>query len=175
MKKILLTCSMLLTLAARAADAPPPKAGSPLAPLTPLAGGLWIGSDLTPAKDGAPALHIELRMAWTENRQGLRFDSTFVQGDKRRPYTSGLYAWDAARQKIIILYVDGEGSLTQGTVTPEGDTLVHELTVTEASAKTYPVLVRLQKSGPDVFINNILLQKDGKWAPFVSVRYERKQ
>ena len=156
---------------ARAADVKA-AAGSPLAPLAPLVGGVWIGE--VPVPKGEASLKLEARFAWTENKQGVRFDSVFVRGDKRSPYTSGQYGWDGAKGKLVIFYCDSGGSLTTGTITQESGVLVNDLLVSEAGGKTYPVQVRLTKTGADGFTNEIFLQKDGAWAPFVTVRYERE-
>ena len=143
---------------------------SPLAPLASLVGGLWVG-DLPP--QGNVPMKIELRFAWAENRQAVRFDSNFVQGDKRSPYTSGLYVWNPAKGRIGIVYTDFSGSLTEGTITREGEVLVNDLLVTHPDGKSEPVRVRLTKSGPDAFTNEIFVEKNGAWAPFVTVHYVR--
>ena len=156
-----------------AADEKPAAAASPLAPLSSLVGGLWIGA--VPGPKDRPPLTIELSFAWTENKQGIRFDSTFVRGGKRSPYTSGLYAWNGALKKLSIVYVDSSGSLTTGTITPEGDVLANELTVADTDGQVDQVRVRLVKDGTEVFNNEISIQKDGKWVPLVAVRYERRK
>ncbi|MBI3887013.1 MAG: hypothetical protein HY302_14990 [Opitutae bacterium] len=172
MKKILLLCSLLLTLA-HAAEEKPTKPVSPLAPLASLVGGLWVGP-LPPGPAGSAPMVIELRFEWSENKQAIRFDSSFVAGDKKRPYTSGLYGWNAAKGKIAIFYVDSGGSLTEGDITLEDSVLVNELLSTDSAGKVMPIRVRLTKIGDNAFTNEIYLQKDGAWAPFVMVRYERQ-
>jgi len=127
-----------------------------------------------PVSQGLPALKIELRFSWTENKRAIRFDSAFVTKDARKPYTSGMYAWDAALGKLIILYVGDGGEVVQGTITPEGNTLVNELKMTDLSGKTSPVQVRLTKEGSDVFQNAIFLMKNNEWTPFISVKYVRQ-
>jgi len=163
----------LPALVARATEGKGSAAESPLAPLASLVGGVWVG-DVPVPKDAAP-LRLEARFAWTENKQGVRFDSAFVRGDKRSPYTNGQYGWDGAKGRLVIFYSDDSGSLTTGTIAQENGVLVNDLTVTEAGGKTYPVRVRLTKEGADAFTNGIFLQKDGAWVPFVTVRYERKK
>jgi len=173
MKKILLFSILLLTVTVSATEGKSPAPESPLAPLASLVGGVWVG-DVPVPKDAAP-LKLEARFAWTENRQGVSFDSVFVRGDKRTPYTSGLYAWDGGRGKIVIFYVNNDGDLTEGVITPDHGALWNDLKVTESGGKAYPVQVRLTKAGADAFTNEIFLQKDGAWAPFVTVRYERQK
>ncbi len=156
------------TLAAQEKPVPP----SPLEPLASLVGGLWVGA-LPPPKTG-PAMSIELRFEWAENKQAIRFDSSFMQGDKKRPYTSGMYGWNAAKGKITIYYMDSGGNLTEGDIKIEDGVLVNELQSTDPKGKVTPIRVRLTKLGDHAFTNDIYLQKDGAWAPFVNVRYERK-
>jgi hypothetical protein len=173
MKKILLVSILLLAVTVSASEGKSPADESPLAPLASLVGGVWVG-DVPVPKDAAP-LKLEARFAWTENRQGVSFDSVFVRGDKRAPYTSGLYAWDGGKGKIMIFYVSNDGDLTEGVITPDHGALLNDLKVTEPSGKTYPVQVRLTMVGTDVFTNEIFVQKDGVWAPFVTVRYQRRK
>lgn len=169
----LVLCGMVAlgwsTLAAQEKAAAP---ASPLEPLASLVGGVWVGA-LPPPKSG-PAMQIELRFEWAENKQAIRFDSSFVQGDKKRPYTSGMYGWNAAKGKITIYYMDSGGNLTEGDITLEDGVLVNELQSTDPKGQVTPIRVKLTKVGDHAFTNDIYLQKDGAWAPFVNVRYERK-
>lgn len=153
--------------AAGSAPATPP----PIADLAGFVGGTWTG-DLPPEKDG-PAMQIELRFAWTENRQSLHFESAFIRGGKHAPYTSGMYAWNAATGKFVIFYTDFSGSLVQGPVAREGDVLVHDLTIIDAAGKTDVAQVRLHRTAPDDFINTIFLRKNEAWEKFVEVHYHR--
>jgi hypothetical protein len=148
-----------------------PGLASPLTVLESFAGGVWSG-DLPAEKDG-PQMKIELRFAWAENKTGLRFDSAFVRGGKRTPYSCGMYAWNAATRKFVIFYTDNSGSLVAGPVTQEGNVLVHELTITDAAGKIDVAQVRLTKVSADAFTNTIFLQKNGAWEKFVEVHYER--
>jgi hypothetical protein len=151
--------------------AEPAPAANPLAPLASFVGGVWSG-DLPREKDG-PEMKIELRFAWAENKRALRFDSSFVQGDKRAPYTSGMYGWNPATKKFVIFYTDNSGSLVEGPVTPEGDVLVHELTIIDAKGKVDTALVRLARESADAFTNTIYLRKNDAWEKFVAVHYVR--
>jgi hypothetical protein len=159
--------------AAEAPKASPKSEPSPLAVLASFVGGTWTGA--LPADPDGSVLKIEMRFTWAENKQAVRFDSSFVKGDKRAPYSSGLYAWNAAKKKLVIVYTDSSGSLSEGTIAPEGDALVHDLTVTSRTGATDSVQARLTKSGNDVFTNAIFVQKDGAWNKIVEVRYERQK
>jgi hypothetical protein len=172
MKKLLWVLALVASLNL-SADEPKPAA-SPLTAVESLVGGVWV-AQMEPAKDSHAALLLELRFAWTDNHQSVRFASAWVRGDKRKAYTDGFYAWNAAKQKLAIFYTDAGGNLTEGLITPEGDVLVNDLVSTAPDGKAEPIQVRLTKDGPDAFTNAIFLQKDGAWAPFVTVRYERQK
>ena len=171
MKRFLWIAALLVSSSLFAADAKP--APSPLEPLASLVGGVWV-AQMEPAKDAVPALTLELRFAWTDNHQSIGFASAWVRGEKRKAYTDGFYAWNAAQQKIAIVYTDAGGSLVEGLITRDGEALVNDLTSTGPDGKTDLIQVKLTKDGPDAFTNAIFLRKDGAWAPFVTVRYERK-
>jgi len=172
MKKILFSLPLILfCCCVRAADAGGPDAAA-AATLKWFAGGMW-SAPLPAGKDGVP-MHLELRCTAPANGQGVRFESAFVHGDQPIPYTAGMYYWHPAKKQLAIFYTDASGSLTEGTITPEGDTLVHELTVSHANGTIEPVRVRLTKEGPDKFTNEIYVQKDGAWQKIVTVHYERK-
>jgi hypothetical protein len=150
---------------------PAATARSPIADLAGFVGGIWTG-DLPPEKDGTK-MQIELRFAWTEDRQSLRFESAFVHGGKRSPYTSGMYAWNAASAKFVMFYTDFSGSLVQGPVTRDGDFLVHDLTIIDAAGKADVAQVRLHRTSHDDFTNTIYLRKNDAWEKFVEVHYHR--
>lgn len=156
----------------RAADVPAVPAASPYASLESLVGGTWVAK-LPPQKD-RPTMRLELRFAWNENKQGLRFDSTWFINEKPSPYTSGMYAWNAAKKSLVMFYTDASGALTEGGVTPEGNVLAHELTLTNKNGTVENIRVRLTKLADDAFTNEIFTQKDGAWSKFIEVRYERR-
>jgi hypothetical protein len=172
MKKILCFLMLFVTGSLCAADAQPAP-DSPLAPLESLVGGVWVAQ--MPVPKDQPPVQLELRFAWADNHQAIRFSSAFVRGDKRKAYTDGFYAWNAAKQKIAIYYTDAGGNLTEGLITTEGGVFVNDLVATGPDGKAEPIQVKLTKDGADAFTNAIFLQKDGAWAPFITVRYERKQ
>ena len=175
MKKILLGSLLVMAAGARAADsaatvapaAPPPASAA----LDWLAGGVWTAA-LPPDQKGN-VTKIELTVTHPETRQGLRFDSAFVIGGQRRPYTSGMYAWNAAKQKFAIFYTDSSGSLSAGDVTPAEGVFVHEFTATDRAGKVENIRVRLTHDSATTFTNEIFVEQDGAWAKIVSVKYER--
>jgi hypothetical protein len=151
---------------------PVPPALSPYAAIQSLVGGTWTG--LLPAGPDGVAPSIDLHFAWAENRKGVRFASTIVKGNRRFPYVSGMYAWNAAKHKLEMFYTDSSGSLTEGMVSVEGNALVHELTESNSDGSVDSVRVKLTKVDDDVFTNEIFLLADGTYAKIAEVRYERE-
>lgn len=164
----LLTLPILLTCG-EAAE--PPATSSPYAPIAFLVGGRWHG-DAPPAPNGAK-VSLELAASWASNRQGIHFDSEFINGDKHAPYTSGMYYWSAARKQLLFIYTDASGSLTEGTVTTANGTLVHEFTVTDAQAKVEKARAIFTPRGANSYTSEIFISKEGKWDKIVEVHYER--
>lgn len=173
MKKIhaLKIVAVLLALAGGAATRAAEPASSPFAPLAFLAGKVWR-AELPPMPNGAKA-GIELHADWTENHQAVRFESAWMSAGKSTPYTSGMYAWNPAKKQLVILYSDAEGSLTEGTISIEGEVLVHELTVNGKDGKLTRVRSRITPRGPEAYTNEIFLLKNDVWEKFVDLRYER--
>jgi hypothetical protein len=149
----------------------PPATG--LASLGFLAGGTWR-ADLPPGSDGRKA-GIEARFEWTQNHQGIRFDSAWLVGDKKYPYTSGIYLWNPQLKQIVISYSDDEGALTTGAVNLANEVFAHDLQVIYPSGKIEKVQTKLTHSGSSSFTNAIYRLKDGQWDKFVEVRYEKVQ
>jgi len=58
----------------------------------------WIAA-LPPQKDGTP-LRIELRFGVERNKQGGT-STHLARGRQASPYTSGMYAWNAAKKNLI--------------------------------------------------------------------------
>jgi len=165
-----LLIALSLPILLRAADAP--ATVSPYAALESFVGGIWVAK-FPPQKD-QPTMRLELRFAWNENKQGLHFDSTWFFDDKPAPYTSGMYAWNAAKKSLVMFYTDSGGALTEGAVAVEGNVLAHELTLTNKTGTVENIRVRLTKIGGNTFTNEIFTQKDGAWTKFVEAKYERR-
>jgi hypothetical protein len=155
------------------APAAAPAVAAPYAFLTPFVGGAWLGP-LPPGKDGGER-SIELRFAWAENKHGIRFASAIVNGRRRAPYVSGMYAWNAAKGKLEMFYTDSGGSLAEGLVTQDGDALVEDLTETNSDKSVDTVRVKMTKIDDDTFTNEIFILADGSYGKIAEVRYERQQ
>ena len=176
-------CSLLATALALfspllgfAADTPAPAAKvepvtAPFAILESFVGGVW-SAEIPSQTSGLPA-RIEMHFSWLENKQGLRFDSLFVQGNKSAPYTSGMYVWNAVKQKLQIVYTDSTGNLTEGIVTQDDNVLVHDLTVNTRDATVESVRSRLTKVEANLFTNEIFIFKNKAWSKIVEAKYQR--
>lgn len=149
-----------------------PAAQSLLAPIAYLVDGTWIGR--LPADSKKPQASIEMQFAWTANHQAISFNSYFVQGENRSPYTSGMYGWHPGRKKIAFWYTDSEGSLHEGTVAGGAEPLLQEFSITDKNGKVTMARSRLTHVDTNVFTNEISVQKDGDWKKIAEVRYERK-
>lgn len=171
MKNLLLPALLLLTVSLWAEDKP--AAPAPLAAVESLVGGTWVAAVPVPA--GQPPLALEAHFTWAANKRSVLFESAFVRGEKKAPYTQGFYAWNAEKQKLAIFYTDSGGSLVEGLITPEDGVLVNDLTSTEPGGKLARVQVKLTKIGQDTFTNAIFVEKEGALVPLVMVRYERKK
>jgi hypothetical protein len=131
--------------------------------------GAWRGE--LPAQPDGQKMAVESKFDWTANHQGIRFESVWLIGDKRYPYTSGMYVWDPEKNRPIITYVDGEGTLTTGTVEISGDVYQHELHVVEAGGKAELVRATVHQVDETTYTNTIFIMKDGKWTKFAEVKY----
>jgi hypothetical protein len=156
-----------------ATPAPAAPAAAPYAFLQSFVGGAWLGP-LPPGKDGGER-SIELHFAFAENKRGIRFASAIVNGKRRAPYVSGMFAWNAAKGKLEIFYTDSGGSLSEGVATQDGDALIQDLTETNSDKSVDTVRVKMTKIDDDTFTNEIFILADGAYGKIAEVRYERQQ
>ena len=146
-------------------------AATGLASLGFLVGGTWR-ADLPPGADSRK-MGIEARFEWTQNHQGIRFDSAWLAGDKKYPYSSGVYLWNPQLKQVVISYSDAEGALTTGTVSRADQVFEHDLQVIDSSGKIEKVRAKLTYSGSGSYTNAIYRLKDGQWDKFVEVHYNK--
>ena len=173
MKRLVLILALAATLNAQEKPAAPAAAPSPLAPLEFWIGGKWRGQ-LPPPPNGGTAPVLETTFAWMENHRAIRFDTVATAGERRRPYTSGIYAWHPGRKQPVFYYTDLAGALTEGAVTIEADgSLLHEFTSVDAAGKAATYRARITRDGNDAYWNEIFARDGEEWKTFVKVRYER--
>jgi len=131
---------LLPVLAAAAVPAPAPASAS-IAFLDSFVGGTWT-APLPPGKAGDTRA-IELVFSHTPNHQGIHFESTLLSGARRIPYTSGFYAWNAAKGRFAMFYTDSVGGLVSGDAAVLDNALLHELTETNKDGTVDQIKVRL--------------------------------
>ena len=144
---------------------------SPFAPIEFLVGGTWHG-DL-PSAPNEPKGGIESKFEWAGNHQGIRFESAWVIGDKRRPYCSGIYVWNPGKQQLEIVYTDSKGALIEGSVKLADSVIQHDLKIVDKTGKEDLIQARMTHPDAMTYVNEIYMMEDGKWQKLVSVRYEK--
>jgi len=162
---------LLPVLAAAAVPAPAPASAS-IAFLDSFVGGTWT-APLPPGKAGDTRA-IELVFSHTPNHQGIHFESTLLSGARRIPYTSGFYAWNAAKGRFAMFYTDSVGGLVSGDAAVLDNALLHELTETNKDGTVDQIKVRLTRVEPDAFTNEIYLLQGPDYQRVASVRYTRR-
>jgi hypothetical protein len=166
---LLLGLLPLSQLFAAAEGSPAKIPASPLAPVAFFTAHEW-DAKLPHSPDGKK-MSIHARFTWSENRQAIRISNQFVIDGKPTPYIDGLYFWNPEKQAIMFLYCDSKGSLYEGTVRPEGNTLVHEFQETHPDGKIDPLLARVTPHGTESWDNAIFARKESALTPLVQVQY----
>jgi len=137
-------------------------------------GGTWVG-ELPPQKSGGHA-QFELHFSWVESRQGVRFESYYVEGERRVPYTSGMYVWNPAKKRLTTVYTDANGALTEGVISQDSATvLVQDLVIANRDGSVDSARVRRTKESADAFNEEIFVYKDKAWAKVAEVKYGRRK
>jgi hypothetical protein len=175
MKTRTLICGLTLaTLLAAALPAAPQEAGkNPLDQLAWMVGGKWQ-ADGDKGPDGKP-FHVEWTCRWGANQRTLDFTVRFLVNGKLIPVYNGLYAWNPATKKLIFVYTDNEGALTEGEAVMDGDRLEQDFHVTQADGTTQPFRSTIVRQGPDAYDWHVQSQKDGAWQEMFSLKYKRSR
>ncbi len=175
MKTHTLLCT--LTLAALLAGTLPAMsqgAGSAENPLDQLAwmvGGKWQAEgDKGP--DGKP-FHVEWSARWGENHRILEFATWFLEDGKLVPVYEGLYAWHPAKKKLIFVYTDNKGNLTEGEAQMSGDRLEMDFHIVGVDGVARPFRSTIVRRGPDDYDWEVQNQKDGAWTKMFGLKYRR--
>jgi hypothetical protein len=177
--KSVTTCFLIALVSAwagplPAADAPTNAApASVFAPIDFLPGGVWRG-DL-PSGTNEIKTQIEAKYEWTGNHQAIRFETAWVTGDKRRPYCSGMYVWNAEKKQIEVIYTDSKGGLVEGTLAVEGEIRQTDLKLVDNSGKVQTLHSKMTHPDPTTFINEMSMKRGDDWQKLITVRYERPQ
>jgi hypothetical protein len=147
------------------------QAENPLDQLAWMVGGKWVAEgDKGP--DGKP-FHAEWSCNWGANHRTLEFTVWFRMDGKLLPAYNGLYAWDPGGKKLIFVYTDNEGALTEGEAVMSGDRLEQDFHITGIDGVARPFRSTIVRQGPDAYDWNVQRQKDGEWTVMFGLRYKR--
>ena len=175
MKTRALVCAISLTLilaAAVPAKAQGP-AGNPLNQLAWMVGGKWQ-ADAAKGPDGKP-FHAEWKCRWGANHRTLNFTVWFRTDGRLVPVYTGLYAWNPAKKKLIFVYTDNEGALTEGGVVVDGNRLEQYFHIIGTDGVSRPYRSTIMRRGQDSYDWNVQSQKDGAWIPMFTLQYKRSR
>ncbi|WP_044561527.1 DUF1579 domain-containing protein [Azospirillum sp. B4] len=126
--------------AATFADTP-----SGLKPMAFLAGHCWTG-----AFPGSPRTDTHC-FQWLYEGKALR-DVHTVRSPGQPDYVGETtYFWDPAAKRVDYLYIENQGGVSRGTVTPDGDALVFPATQYVADGQTMTYRVRWTPVGADAY------------------------
>lgn len=167
-------CTTLLLTAGIAANAQTPTATqNPLNQLAWMTGGKWV-ADGDKGPDGKP-FHVESTIDWGENGHVIKFTTRFREEGKLVPVYTGIYAWHPAKKKIVFLYTDDHGSLTEGEAVMTGDRLEQDFQIVGADGNARPFRSTIVRRGPDDYDWAVLHQKEGKWEEMFGLKYKRQR
>jgi hypothetical protein len=150
------------------AQTPPPN---PLEQIAWLVGGKWV-ADGDKGPDGKP-FHVESQVRWGDNGRAIQFTTRFNHEGKLVPIYSGIYAWHPAKKKLVFLYTDNTGELTEGEATMDGDRLEQEFSMVGLDGVTRPFRSTIIRRGPDDYDWSVLREKDGAWTVMFALKYKR--
>jgi len=157
-----------LASAGFAAQTPP---SNPLDQLAWLVGGKWVAEgDKGP--DGKP-FHVESWIRWADNGRVIQFTTKFQHEGKLVPVYSGIYAWHPAKKKLVFLYTDNTGELTEGDGVMDGDRLEQQFSIVGADGVARPFRSTIIRRGPDDYDWSVLREKDGAWTTVLALKYKR--
>jgi hypothetical protein len=175
MKPRTLIC--VLTLAGILATALPSRsqepAQNPLNQLAWMVGGKWQ-AEAAKGPDGKP-FHAEWKCRWGANQRTLEFTVWFLADGQLVPVYEGLYAWNPAKKKLISVYTDNKGALTEGEAVMSGDRLEQDFHVIGTDGVSRPFRSTIIRTGKDSYDWNVLSEKDGAWTVMFTLKYKCSQ
>lgn len=144
----------------------PAPAADPLAPIAWMAGGTWHGAVTGP--DGK-LTKIDTRIERELGGKAFNFSTSF---DGVLQY-QGFFAYDAAKKVIVFAYPSADGSLAEGTVAQNGDVLVWDFRMTEASGAVQHYQVHVHQDGKDDYTWTLFASQNDAWAKLFEIHYHR--
>ena len=114
---------------------------------------------------------IHAHFAWAANHQAIVFNSAFVTDGKPMPYVDGMYVWNPQKNAIEMIYSEGDGTLTDGTVHAKDGVLVHEFRQMHPDGKIEEYVSHLTAQGTEKWTNAIFARKGNALTKLVQVEY----
>ncbi len=142
---------------------------NPLNQIAWLVGGKWTADG---ENEGKP-FHVELSCSWGDNKRVIVFTTRFRKDGKLVPVYTGIYAWHPAKKKLVFLYTDNEGSLTEGEATASGERLDQVFQIVGADGVAHPFRSAIVRRGSDAYDWNVQREKDGTWVEIFGLKYKR--
>jgi hypothetical protein len=149
------------------------QSDNPLHPLAWMAGGTWR-ADAPQGPDGKP-FHAEWKCRWGANHRTLDFTVWFLTDGKLVPVYNGLYAWHPGRKKLIFVYADNRGNLTEGEAVMNGERLQQDFHIVSADGVARPFRSIIVRQGPDAYDWHVQRKKDGAWTEMFALKYKRSR
>jgi hypothetical protein len=144
---------------------------NPLDQLAWMVGGKWVAEgDKGP--DGKP-FHAEWSCRWGANHRTLEFTVWFLTDGKLMPVYEGMYAWHPGKKKLIFVYSNNEGALTEGEAVMNGDRLEQDFHIAQIDGTVQPFRSTIVRQGADDYDWNVQRQKDGVWTVMFALKYRR--
>lgn len=160
--------AVTVSAAGLAAQTPQPN---PLDQLAWMVGGKWV-ADGDKGPDGKP-FHVESTIRWGDNGRVIQFTTRFKEEGVLVPVYSGIYAWHPAKKKMVFLYTDNRGDLTEGDAMMDGDRLEQEFRIVGSDGVARPFRSSIVRRGPDDYDWSVLREKDSAWTVMFALKYKR--
>ena len=170
-RTILCTLALVVTLGAAPAAQSQEQSDNPLNQLAWMVGGKWE-ANVDQGPNGKP-FHAEWQAKWGANHRTLNFTVWFLTDGKLVPEYNGLYAWNPGKKKIIFVYADKEGNLTEGDAVMSGERLEQEFHIIGTDGTARPFRSTVVRNGADAYDWNVEHQKDGAWEQMFALKYTR--
>jgi hypothetical protein len=175
MKTRTLICALALAgvLTAAVPSRAQGPAENPLDQLAWMVGGKWQAEGES-GPNGKP-FHAEWRCKWGANHRTLEFTVWFLTDGKLVPIYEGLYAWHPAKKKLIFIYTDNKGALTEGEAVMTGDRLEQDFHISGPDGVSPPLRSTIVRHGQDSYDWSLQSQKNGVWTEMFALKYKRTQ
>jgi hypothetical protein len=175
MKTRTLICGLTLAtfLAAAVPSRSQPPAENPLNQLAWMVGGKWQAA-AAKGPDSKP-FHAEWKCRWGANHRTLEFTVWFLADGHLTPVYEGLYAWHPAKKKLIFVYTDNHGALTEGEAVMSGNRLEQDFHIIGADGVSRPFRSTIIRRGQDTYDWSVLSNKNGSWTVMFTLQYKRSQ